>query len=282
MAFRDIKRRARRALHDTLKVPALYFRDDEDGNILDTPTLVHVRVHTKWEKAGDMAGTNLSYAEVQEINPRIIFMVDQVAAPARNAIVSIAVGEAYRLDNVLPPDDITVTAEATRMPVSQTIGLPVPPDSGDTPPPTPCPPPPAAVTSVNGKTGAVVLTAADVGAATEEQGLRGGLVPAITFEYGDATPAVVFEFPWRAEIVSVSLQVEEAFDGAGAEVSLGTPGDDQAIVPAVSDLLAQVMTADFTPRLEVPKGETIVLTIVPGAGATRGRGQFAIYAVPID
>lgn len=127
MAFRDIKRQARRVLHDTLKVPALYFRDDENGNILDAPIPVLVRVHTKWEKAGDMAGTNLSYAEVQEINPRIIFMVDEVPAPVRNAVVSIAPGEAYRLDNVLPPDDITVTAEATRIPVAKTIGLPVPP-----------------------------------------------------------------------------------------------------------------------------------------------------------
>ncbi len=129
MAFRDIKRQARRDLHNALKVAALYFRDDEDGNLLDTPALVHVRVHTKWEKAGDMAGTNLSYAEVQEINPRVIFLVDEVAAPVRNAIVSIAPGEAYRLDNVLPPDDITVTAEATRMPLGQTVGLPVPPEA---------------------------------------------------------------------------------------------------------------------------------------------------------
>lgn len=282
MAFRDIKRRARRDLHNALKVAAYYFLDDEDGQILGVPEPVYVRVHTTWEKAGDMAGTNLSYAEVQEIAPRIVFMADEVAAPVRHAIVSIAVGEAYRLDNVLPRDDITITAEATRIPVGKTIGFPVPPDSGEFPPGPPDPPVTGYVTSVNGKTGDVVLTAADVGAATEEQGLRGGLVPAITFEYGDATPAVVFEFPWRAEIVSVSLQVEEAFDGAGAEVSLGTPGAPEAIVPAVSDLLGQVMTADFTPRLEVAKGETIVLTIAPGAGATRGRGQFAIYAVPID
>lgn len=129
MAFRDIKRQARRDLHNTLKVAALYFRDDEDGNLLDTPELVYVRVHTKREKAGDMAGTNLSYAEVQEISPRIIFMVDEVAAPVRNAIVSIAAGEAYRIDNTLPADDITVTAEATRMPLAQTIGLPVPPEA---------------------------------------------------------------------------------------------------------------------------------------------------------
>lgn len=109
-----------------MKVPALYFRDAENGQILDEPLLVHVRVHTKWDRAGDMAGTNLSYAETQEINPHIIFMVDELAAPVRNAVVSIALGEAYRIDNVKPPDDITVTAETTRIPVKNTIGLPVP------------------------------------------------------------------------------------------------------------------------------------------------------------
>ena len=126
MAFRDIKRQARRDLHNTLKVAALYFRDDADGEILGAPQLVHVRVHTKWELAGDMAGTNLSYAEIQEVAPRIVFMIDEVAAPVRNAVVSIAAGEAYRLDNIQPADDITITADATRIPLARTVGLPVP------------------------------------------------------------------------------------------------------------------------------------------------------------
>lgn len=128
MAFRDIKRQMRRDLHEQMKVPAYYFRDDEDGNLIDAPLLVYVRVHTKWVVTGDMAGTNLSYAESQEVTPRIIFMRDEVNTPAQNAIVSVATGEAYRIDNVKPSDDITITAEATRMPALQTIGLPVPPE----------------------------------------------------------------------------------------------------------------------------------------------------------
>lgn len=103
-----------------MQVPAYYI--PKDG----VPQLVHVRIFTKFAPAGDLAGTNLSYAEIQEAEPRVLFMRDEVPMPAVGAIVSVEPGEAYCVDNVLPADDISITAEASRIRESETSSLPVP------------------------------------------------------------------------------------------------------------------------------------------------------------
>lgn len=121
MSWRTIKREARKQLHEHMKVSALYIPPG------GSPQPVFVRIHTQMDvQLGDMAGTNFNYAERQEITPRILFMRDQVSMPLRNAVVSVAPGEAYRIDNVRPPDDISIIAEVSRMLVAETAGLPVP------------------------------------------------------------------------------------------------------------------------------------------------------------
>ena len=121
-SFRDIKRSARRDLHQRMQVPALYIVPGS----ADEPLPVTVRLHYDFRALGTVKGTSFSFAELQDVVPRILFMRDELAAPARDAIVSIETGEAYRIDNVHPADDITVTAEVVRMKASDTVGLPVP------------------------------------------------------------------------------------------------------------------------------------------------------------
>ncbi len=120
MSIRDLQRKARRELHDAMSVPALYLVEGE------VPVPCTVRVHYRFDTAGDMAGTNLSYAEIQEIDPKIVFLREQVYLPARDAIVSIEPGEAWRVDNVQQPDDITIKAIVTRLTSDEAAGLPVP------------------------------------------------------------------------------------------------------------------------------------------------------------
>lgn len=91
-----------------------------------TPVAVNVRIHTKKEQQGDVAGTSFRYAEQHEFVPKIIFLVSEVPAPKRNAIVSVSASEAYRIDNVEPIDGITVTAEVVILPEHERAGLPVP------------------------------------------------------------------------------------------------------------------------------------------------------------
>lgn len=118
-SIREIKAKARRDLHQAMRVPALYILP---GGV--TPIPVSVRVHTQFTEIGTLSFSQ--FAERQETIPKIVFMRDEVDRPTRNAIVSIDEGEAYRIDNVLPPDGISVTVEVVRLSEADTVDLPVP------------------------------------------------------------------------------------------------------------------------------------------------------------
>lgn len=126
-------REGRRALHEHMSVPALYFADP----FVDDPLLITVRVHEKWVALGDLKGTNFNYAETADTAPRIIFLRSGAMAPytniepERGRIVSIEPGVAFRIDTVLPPDDISVTATAIALDPSDTLDFPVPPPEVD-------------------------------------------------------------------------------------------------------------------------------------------------------
>lgn len=106
----------------------------------------------------------------------------------------------------------------------------------------------------------------------------GGTIPAVTFQFGDASPATIATTPNDAtrEMVLVSFQVEQAFDGVGASVSLGISGQPELLMPTVTDLLSVVGVYEFAPRVELPASTPIILTINPGSGASSGRGQFVM------
>lgn len=127
-SFRDIKRKARRALHKELRVPAYYLLPTTAGSSdkYEKPVLVYVRYHPEYESLGEIPGRGDNYAERQAVTPRIIFMREEVDKPKRNAVISIEDGEAYRVDNTLPPNDITITAEVNRMREADLDGLPFP------------------------------------------------------------------------------------------------------------------------------------------------------------
>ena len=120
-SFRDIKRKARRDVQKHLRVPAYYLVSGEAE-----PVACFVRLHTKFGALGDMAGTNLGYAEREEILPRIILWREEIPQPVRNAIISVEEGEAYLIDHVQPADDLTITATVVVMPASEAAGLPYP------------------------------------------------------------------------------------------------------------------------------------------------------------
>lgn len=126
-SFRDIKRKSRIDLHRHMQVPAMYYAPNPStpGSFLD-PVLISVRLHLKDKMLGDMPGTNFNYAERAEPIPRILFLRVQVEKPVRNAIVSIEEGEAYRVDFIEPPDDISVTAHVKRLTAAEAAGLATP------------------------------------------------------------------------------------------------------------------------------------------------------------
>ena len=122
MSFRDIKEAARRALHDFMGQPAIYYADPLTGQ----PLAITARPHAKSGRIGDLPGTNLNYAEVFDRQERVILWREQVPVPVRGAMVVFSEVEAYWVDTVEPPDGQTVTVNVTRAKQSEIVGLTLP------------------------------------------------------------------------------------------------------------------------------------------------------------
>ena len=125
--WRDQKKVARRVVHDTMQIAALYLAYVPLDGASPDPLPVDVRLHTEFKALGDQAGTSFQFAERHETVPKIIFLRSQIT-PVRGAVVSVALGEAYEIDNVMPPSEEYITVEVTRLAVGKTIGLPYPGD----------------------------------------------------------------------------------------------------------------------------------------------------------
>jgi hypothetical protein len=122
-SFRDIKRKARRHLHKIMQVAAFYVPDREDYLAPIIP--VKVRVHYKESTLGGLKGTSFHTVEHEEIDPKIIFLIDEMPKPTRNAVVSVDFVEAYRIDTVEVVDDLTVTAKVIRLDRAEANLLPL-------------------------------------------------------------------------------------------------------------------------------------------------------------
>lgn len=125
MSIADIQKRARQGLHDTMKRPAALY--DKSGVLVG---LIHVRRKTDVKPVGDLAGTNLSYAEVVEPVSSLIFLLAE-HAPARGEMVIMSTTEGYFVDTIEPPDGITQTAKVSRMSETELAGKVVPDDISD-------------------------------------------------------------------------------------------------------------------------------------------------------
>lgn len=116
-AFSAIKDRGRRALHGTMGRPAYYYESN-----LGDPQLVHARYHSAAAKVGDLAGTNLSYAETHDRSEAVILLWEEVPSPKRNALVIFAEDEGYQVKTVQPRDGITIKCEVIRASAQQLAG----------------------------------------------------------------------------------------------------------------------------------------------------------------
>ena len=129
---------------------------------------------------------------------------------------------------------------------------------------------------------------AGVAIAAGPQGPRGpagssaGVNPPINFAFGDASPTPVLVLPADSEIASVQLQIEQAFNGTGASIRLGTAAQPGLLLDTWQNDPASVGIYETTPREQLPAGTSIVLTIVPGSGASAGIGQFLINSIPTN
>lgn len=123
-SFREILRKGRRDLHDHMKVPALYIAYPGA-----TPLAVDVRDFTRVSSTGDQGSRAKGYAEMADIQPRILFFRDQLEDARYGAIFSIAAGEAYRVERTDPSNDLTRIADVSPVPAAEAATLPVPTES---------------------------------------------------------------------------------------------------------------------------------------------------------
>ena len=100
---------------------ALYFVDPAAAN----PKFIHVCITDRFLMVGDLKGTNFNYAEIEVESPTIEFLREQVD-PVANAYVSVKPGLVYQIDTVLPPEGISVTARALRVPAAKLRNFPTP------------------------------------------------------------------------------------------------------------------------------------------------------------
>lgn len=119
-SLREIKRKARTQLHALASEPALYLAEPSA-----VPVGVTVRLHLSFNELGELLRGGFS--DRQEMTPRIIFMGSQVQPSHRGIVVTQDLG-AYLVDNDLPPDDITITAEVSKLSRNQVISFGWDPD----------------------------------------------------------------------------------------------------------------------------------------------------------
>ena len=113
--FRSQLDAARRRLHDRLAVSTLCY---PDGNPDGTSVATRVRIASKVEAIGTLAGGGLAYAERFGDAPRLIFLVEE-REPRRGDVYSVAEELAYQVEAVEPVDGLTVSALANRLTVTE-------------------------------------------------------------------------------------------------------------------------------------------------------------------
>lgn len=109
--FREQKRVARRSIHSALSEPVLYvpFKEGE-------PVTLTARLHLSFEALGELRRSG--FAEAAELTPKAIFLEPSAAIGRAAIIVTESMG-AFQIEQVDPPNDITVTASISRLPASQ-------------------------------------------------------------------------------------------------------------------------------------------------------------------
>ena len=119
--FREIRSKMRADVHESMAVAALYILSPGS-----TPIPISVRVHRADATHGGLQGTNFHYGEREEEDVILRIGLAEIATPLRGAIVSVAPGEAYRIDRRAANDLDFVNCPALTLDAVDCAGLPVP------------------------------------------------------------------------------------------------------------------------------------------------------------
>jgi len=101
----------------------------------------------------------------------------------------------------------------------------------------------------------------------------------VPFAFGDASPAAIFTPAANCTDVLARLVIDTPFDGVGAALKLGTGANAEALIAAAHNDPAQAAGYEAAPDASLAAGQPVLLTITPGAGATRGAGRVIFDAI---
>lgn len=96
------------------------------------------------------------------------------------------------------------------------------------------------------------------------------------FSWGDATPASLMSASAGQMILAVTISLDVPFNGVGASLSLGDAGDTGRLLS--SSMIDPTVVGAFenAPCLRFGSNTQILLTIVPGTGASSGSGVVSL------
>ena len=116
----------------------------------------------------------------------------------------------------------------------------------------------------------VVINA--VGPAGTGAGTNPNIPPPLLVTFDMTMPFPLITLPPDTAIAEVNVEVEEAFDGVGATVSVGIPSDNEWLVPLVPGPdLTTVGVYGYHPAVETSTTTPIYLYLNSGTGSTTGK-----------
>lgn len=116
---------------------------------------------------------------------------------------------------------------------------------------------------------------------TGPQGASGAVAGRVVvpFAYGDATPQPIYTAPDAGTSLMLRVVIDTPFNGVGAALQIGTAASPDALMGTAGNDPATAATYEAAPDAILTTGEQILLTIVPGTGATQGAGRIIFDAI---
>lgn len=108
-------------------------------------------------------------------------------------------------------------------------------------------------------------------------GLNGAGAVEYAFAFGDATPANIVSVPSGKMVYRVGLHINQAFDGVGAQITVGDALDQDRLMTAIENDPTMVGSHETSPAFSYGSDTNVTITIVPGAGASQGAGLLTLY-----
>lgn len=108
------------------------------------------------------------------------------------------------------------------------------------------------------------------------QGPPGSALTPYEFAFGVASPVVAYTLAVDSLITSVRLIITQAFNGAGATLSVGIPGQPELFLAVSENDPTMTMSFEVYPDIELPAGTQIVVSINPGASPSQGLATLVV------